>query len=98
MDSPWKSVSCLKIMKVRFGGCLRLICIAVAGLGAPLSRFLEGAPYKFLNEFRSDLSQKLRCRNGLLIHYSYGTETCKLQWCSQAGPVSSLTKKDAFRL
>src|SRR6218665_3307086 len=21
MDSPWKSVSCLKIMKVRFGGC-----------------------------------------------------------------------------
>src|SRR6218665_3106354 len=50
MDSPWKSVSCLKIMKVRFAGCLRLICIAVAGLGAPLSRFLEGAPYKFLNE------------------------------------------------
>src|SRR6218665_1084143 len=34
MDSPWKSVSCLKIMKVRFAGCLRLICIAVAGLGA----------------------------------------------------------------
>jgi len=33
-----------------FAGCLRLICIAVAGLGAPLSRFLEGAPYKFLNE------------------------------------------------
>ena len=50
MDSSWKSVSCLKIMKVRFAGCLRLICIAVAGLGAPLSRFLEGAPYKFLNE------------------------------------------------
>src|SRR6218665_2394339 len=50
MDSPWKSVSCLKIMKVRFAGCLRLlICIAVAGLGAPLSRFLEGAPYKFFN-------------------------------------------------
>ena len=23
---------------------------AAAGLGAPLSRFLEGAPYKFLNE------------------------------------------------
>ena len=37
-------------MKVRFAGCLRLICITVAGLGAPLSRFLEGAPYKFLNE------------------------------------------------
>ena len=37
-------------MKVRFAGCLRLICIAVAGLGAPLSRFLEEAPYKFLNE------------------------------------------------
>ena len=50
MDPPWKSVSCLKIMKVRFAGCLRLICIAGAGLGAPLSRFLEGAPYKFLNE------------------------------------------------
>src|SRR6218665_1503765 len=50
MDSPWKSVSCLRIMKLRFAGCLRLICIAVAGLGAPLSRFLEGAPYKFLNE------------------------------------------------
>ena len=49
MDSPWKSVSCLKIMKVRFSGCLRLICIAVVGLGAPLSRFLEEAPYKFLN-------------------------------------------------
>src|SRR6218665_1626422 len=39
-----------KIMKVRFAGCFRQICIAVAGLGAPLSRFLEGAPYKFLNE------------------------------------------------
>src|SRR6218665_2611819 len=50
MDSPWKYVSCLKIMKVHFAGCLRLICIAVVGLGAPLSRFLEGAPYKFLNE------------------------------------------------
>jgi len=33
-------------MKVRFAGC----CIAVVGLGPPLSRFLEGAPYKFLNE------------------------------------------------
>ena len=42
MNSPWKSISCLKIMKVRFAGCLRLICIAVVGLGAPLSRFLEG--------------------------------------------------------
>src|SRR6218665_1028476 len=52
MDSPWKSISCLKIMKVRFAGCLRLI--AVAGLGAPLSRFLEGAPYKFLNEFLNE--------------------------------------------
>src|SRR6218665_1166967 len=50
MDSPWKSVSCLKIMKVCFAGCLRLICIAMVGLGAPLSRFLEGAPYKSLNE------------------------------------------------
>ena len=46
MDIPWKSTSCLKIMKVRFAGCLRLICIAVVGL----RRFLEGAPYKFLNE------------------------------------------------
>src|SRR6218665_1429951 len=42
IDSPRKSVSCLKIMKVRFAVCLRLICIAVVGLGAPLSRFLEG--------------------------------------------------------
>src|SRR6218665_2494231 len=50
MDSPWKSVSCLKIMKVCFAGCLRLICIAMVGLGAPLSRFLEGAPYKFFNK------------------------------------------------
>ena len=33
-----------------FAGCLRLICIAVVGLVAPLSRFLEGASYKFLNE------------------------------------------------
>ena len=37
--------------KVRFAGCLKLICIAVIGLGAPLRRFLEGAPYKFLNEW-----------------------------------------------
>jgi len=29
---------------------LRLIFIVVAGLGAPLSRFLEGAPYRFLNK------------------------------------------------
>ena len=34
VDSPWKSISCLEIMKVRFAGCLRLICIAVVGLGA----------------------------------------------------------------
>ena len=34
-------------MKVRFAGYSRLICIAVVGLGAPLSRFLEGVPYKF---------------------------------------------------
>ena len=40
----------IKIMKVRSAGCLRLICIAVAGLGTPLSRLIEGAPYKFLNE------------------------------------------------
>jgi len=38
MDSPWKSASCLKIiLKLRFTGCLRLICIAVVGLGSPLS-------------------------------------------------------------
>ena len=60
MDSPWKFVSCLKILKVCFAGCLRLICItvaglAVAGLGAPLSRFLEGTPYKFLNEWMNYL-------------------------------------------
>src|SRR6218665_1773070 len=50
MDSPWKSISCLKIMKACFAGCLRLICIDVVGLGATLSRFLQGPPYKFLNE------------------------------------------------
>ena len=44
MDSPWKSISCLQIMKVLFAGCLTLIGIVVAGLGAPLSRFLEGTP------------------------------------------------------
>ena len=27
--------------------CLRLICIVVVGLGAPLNRFLDGAPYNF---------------------------------------------------
>src|SRR6218665_2281452 len=54
---PWKSVSCLKLMKVHFAGCLRLICIAVVGLGAPLSRFLEGAPYKFLNELNECFSE-----------------------------------------
>src|SRR6218665_146948 len=57
MDSPRKTVSCLKIMKVRFAGCLRLICIAVVGLGASLSRFLEGAPYKFLNELNECFSE-----------------------------------------
>jgi len=56
MDSPWKSVSCLKIMREHFAGCWRLICIAVVGLGAPLSRFLEGAPYKFLNEWMNNAS------------------------------------------
>src|SRR6218665_3109920 len=39
MDSPWKSASCLKIMKVHSAGCLSLICIVVAGLGAPLTSF-----------------------------------------------------------
>src|SRR6218665_2734301 len=38
MDSPWKSAFCLKVMKVRYAGCLRLICFAVVGLEAPLSR------------------------------------------------------------
>src|SRR6218665_3846011 len=28
----------------------RLICIVMAGLEAPLGRFLEGTPYKFLKE------------------------------------------------
>jgi len=32
--SAWKTASYLKIMKVRSVGCLRLICIVVAGLGA----------------------------------------------------------------
>src|SRR6218665_439997 len=34
LDTPLKSVSCLKIMKVHFAGCLRLICTAVVGLRA----------------------------------------------------------------
>ena len=37
MDCLWKITSCLKIMKLRSAGCLRLICIVVAGLGVPLS-------------------------------------------------------------
>jgi len=50
MDSLWKSTPCQKILKVHSAGCLRLICIVVAGLESPLSRFLEGEPYKLLNE------------------------------------------------
>src|SRR6218665_2604656 len=50
MDSPWKFASCLRIMKVCSTGCLRLTCIAMAGLRAPLSRYLEVSLYKFLNE------------------------------------------------
>jgi len=60
MDSPWKSASCLEITKVCFPCCLRLICIAVAGLGAPLSRFLEGVPYKFLNERMNKISSSIK--------------------------------------
>jgi len=44
MDSHWKFASCLRIMTVCSPYCLRLICNAVVKLGAPLSRFLEGAP------------------------------------------------------
>src|SRR6218665_1262608 len=47
------------LMKVRFAGCLRLIYIAVAGLRAPLSRFLEGAPHKFSNELSQCTSLKI---------------------------------------
>ena len=36
--------------KVRSAGCLRLICITAASLGVSLSRFLESALYKCLNE------------------------------------------------
>src|SRR6218665_357241 len=39
MDTLWKSASCLKIMKVRFACCLRLSCIVVVWLMAPLRRF-----------------------------------------------------------
>ena len=42
--------ACLRIMKTRSASGLRLICFAVAGMGASLNRFLEGAPSKFLNE------------------------------------------------
>src|SRR6218665_1150367 len=50
MGSPWRSTLCRRIMKLHSASYLRLICFAVAGLGAPLSRFLKGATYKFLNE------------------------------------------------
>ena len=40
MDSPWKSAYCLKIWK----------CARLGAVWAPLSRFMEGAPYKFSNE------------------------------------------------
>ena len=59
MDSPWKFTSCLRIMKVCSTGCLRLICITVAGLVAPLNRFVEGALYKFLNEWMNEFHRKL---------------------------------------
>ena len=43
MDSPWKSVSCLKITKVRFTGCLRLICVSPwLGWGRLWVDFLKG--------------------------------------------------------
>ena len=52
MGSPsWRSASCLRIMKMYSASYLRLICFTVAGLGAPLSRFIEGVPHKFLNEW-----------------------------------------------
>ena len=41
-------------MQIHFRSCLRLIVIAVTGLGAPLSRSLEGALYKFLNEWMNE--------------------------------------------
>jgi len=47
-------------MKVCSIGCLRLIFIAVAGLAAPLRRFLEGAPYNFfegMNEYSATSSE-----------------------------------------
>ena len=47
---PLEVGSRLRIMKVCSTDCLRLTCIAVAGLGASSSRFLEGALYRFLNE------------------------------------------------
>jgi len=53
-------MSALWMMKVCSTGCLGLICIAVAGLGAPLNRFLDGAPYKFcewMNEWKSEWSR-----------------------------------------
>src|SRR6218665_1189815 len=62
MYSRWGYVCCLGIMQMHSRNCLRLICIAfavfviciwlicIAWLGVPLSRFLEGALHKFLNE------------------------------------------------
>src|SRR6218665_3181606 len=52
MDSPWKSASCLEIiLNLRFGGCLRLICIAVVGLGSPREKRAV-LRYPFFNHLR----------------------------------------------
>ena len=53
---------------------LRLICIAVVGLGAPLSRFLEGAPYKFLNEWMNESKAQLLLTPNRVITYLWLSE------------------------
>ena len=80
MDSPWTYASCLKIMKVRFAGCLRLICKAVVGLGRLWVDFLKGRLINsWMNEWMNliafiyldtwrPMSRILRSLIGIFIH------------------------------
>ena len=87
MGFPWRSVSCLRIMKMHSASYLGLICFTMAGLEAPRSRFLEGVPYKFLNEWMNELetikrpkevSSQLRVTNMKGYSFIYRrTSNCK---------------------
>lgn|SRR6218665_674192 len=51
IGSPWRSSSCLRIMKLSALYKLLKTNLCRRGwAGAPLSKFLEGMPYKFFNE------------------------------------------------